>query len=177
MKYIDAEKLIERLEEMKQAEYENCGGVNAKTGALYEVQNLIDTLQHEQPEVDLEKEIIRYKVPFSDDREYLNETTLDAIAHHFYELGCRHAAVLYDDMEKERQRRQEEEPTIKGWVARDSCEDAFNGCGLILHHSKPWRTGAEWSNRTIAMHLPWGMFPDLKWEDEPIEVELTIIRI
>ena len=54
-KYIDAEKLIERLEEMKRAEYENCGGVNSKTGALQEVQELIASLQQEQPEVDLEK--------------------------------------------------------------------------------------------------------------------------
>ena len=46
-KYIDSEKLIERLEEMKQAEYENCGGVNSKTGALQEVQELIDSLQQE----------------------------------------------------------------------------------------------------------------------------------
>lgn len=52
MKYIDADKLIERLEEMKQAEYENCGGVNSKTGALQEVQELIDSLQQEQQEVD-----------------------------------------------------------------------------------------------------------------------------
>lgn len=48
MKYIDAEKLIERLEDMKQAEYENCGGVNSKTGALQEVQELIESLQEEQ---------------------------------------------------------------------------------------------------------------------------------
>ena len=48
-KYIDADKLIERLEEMKRAEYENCGGVNSKTGALQEVQELIDSLQPEQP--------------------------------------------------------------------------------------------------------------------------------
>lgn len=68
-------------------------------------------------------------------------------------------------------------PKIKGWVARDSVEDAFNGCGLILHHSKPWRTGGEWSNQTIAMHLPWSMFPDLCWEDDPIEVELKIHRV
>lgn len=47
-KYIDAEKLIERLEEMKQTEYENCGGVNSKTGALQEVQELIESLQEEQ---------------------------------------------------------------------------------------------------------------------------------
>lgn len=49
MKYIDADKLIEILEEIKQAEYENCGGVNAKTGALQEVQELIESLQQEQP--------------------------------------------------------------------------------------------------------------------------------
>jgi len=51
MKYIDAEKLIERLEEMKQAEYENCGGVNSKTGALQEVQELIASLQQEQEDM------------------------------------------------------------------------------------------------------------------------------
>lgn len=48
MKYVDAEKLIEILEEIKQTEYENCGGVNAKTGALQEVQSLIESLQEEQ---------------------------------------------------------------------------------------------------------------------------------
>ena len=47
-KYIDADKLIERLEEMKRAEYENCGGVNSKTSALQEVQELIASLQQEQ---------------------------------------------------------------------------------------------------------------------------------
>ena len=52
MKYIDADKLIERLEDMKQAEYENCGGVNSKTGALQEVQELIASLQQEQPDFD-----------------------------------------------------------------------------------------------------------------------------
>lgn len=48
-KYIDVDKLIERLEDMKRAEYENCGGVNSKTGALQEVQELITSLQQEQP--------------------------------------------------------------------------------------------------------------------------------
>lgn len=82
MKYIDADKLIERLEDMKQAEYENCGGVNSKTGALQEVQELIESLQPEQPEVDLEKEIIRYQ------REDMDrDTTVGDVAHHFYKLG------------------------------------------------------------------------------------------
>ena len=51
-----------------------------------QILSFIESLEKEQ-DVDLEKEVIRYKVPFSDDREYLNETTLDAIARHFYELG------------------------------------------------------------------------------------------
>lgn len=59
-KYIDAEKLIERLEEEKQAEYENCGGVNSKTGALQEVQELIASLQQEQRNPNLENEIKAY---------------------------------------------------------------------------------------------------------------------
>lgn len=50
-KYIDADKFIEVLEEMKKAEYENCGGVNAKTRILQEVQELIPSLQQEQPEL------------------------------------------------------------------------------------------------------------------------------
>lgn len=70
-----------------------------------------------------------------------------------------------------------EKRTIKGWVARDSFRDPFIGTGLILHYSKPYRIGGEWSNKTIATHLPWSMFPDLKWEDEPIKVELTISKI
>lgn len=68
-------------------------------------------------------------------------------------------------------------PKIHGWVARDSVEDAFIGTGLILHHSKPTRTGGEWSSLTIAMHLPSKMFPEITWESEPVEVELLIRKV
>lgn len=67
-------------------------------------------------------------------------------------------------------------PRISGWIARDSIEDAFMGCGLILHHTKPHRDRGEWSSQTIAMHLPSNMFPELRWEDEPVEVELIIAK-
>ena len=70
----------ERNEEV--AEY-----YRGKEVAYDETSSLIASLQQEQPEVDLEREIIRYKVPFSDDREYLNEQTLDAIARHFWNKG------------------------------------------------------------------------------------------
>ena len=68
----------------------------------------------------------------------------------------------------------EELPKIKGWVARDSTNDPMIGTGLIFHSKKPRRLVGEWGNPTIEMHLPWDMFPDLKWEDEPLEVELII---
>ena len=90
-KYIDAEKLIERLEEMKRAEYENCGGVNSKTGALQEVQELIASLQQEQPGVDFETEYAK----FSNDTDALDYAfPIDLadykdFARHFYELGLK----------------------------------------------------------------------------------------
>ena len=68
-------------------------------------------------------------------------------------------------------------PKIKGWVARDECEDILFGKGLCIHSRKPERNGDCWSAFTILMHLSWDMFPDLKWEDEPIEVELEIHRV
>lgn len=68
-KYIDAEKLIERLEEMKRAEYENCGGVNSKTGALQEVQELIASLQQEQDRMRYCIEYVNPQHPLLDNGE------------------------------------------------------------------------------------------------------------
>ena len=115
MKYIDAEKLIaeiERLKNQNERRLDNIVPIRRKDTmdeeqltkielrdkvdkaylngvliTLSDILSFITSLQQEQPEVDLEREIIKYKVPFSDDREYLNEQTLDAIARHFYELG------------------------------------------------------------------------------------------
>lgn len=82
MKYIDSEKLIAEIEMRKKQDI-----TFRERNILVDIETCIASLQQEQPEVDLEREIIKYKVPFSDDREYLNEQTLDAIARHFYELG------------------------------------------------------------------------------------------
>ena len=67
---------------------------------------------------------------------------------------------------------------VHGWVARDKYNDPFIGLGLIFHHTKPTRRAeaGEWSSSTIAMHLSYDMFPDLKWEDDPIEVDLLIVK-
>ena len=68
-------------------------------------------------------------------------------------------------------------PKIKGWVARDS-SDSVN-----VFYEKPFRQkygdfhergiSAYWEGAVLAMLKP-DMFPELRWEDKPIEVELTI---
>ena len=96
-KYIDADELIAEIERLKKKnkELQKSGGSIGQEflfgiGAGYaDVSTIITSLQQEQPEVELDREIIKYKVPFTDEREYLNETTLDAIARHFYKLGCK----------------------------------------------------------------------------------------
>ena len=151
------------------AHYEKIDRNDFNNGELYICQELISfikSLEKEQ-DVDLEKEIIRYKVPFSDDREYLNETTLDSIARHFYEFGLN---------------AKENAPKIKGWVARDkgakSCCFYFN---KPIRHTISWmdergETGVYDDDYVFLsdLHLD---IEDLKWEDEPIEVELTIHRV
>lgn len=61
-------------------------------------------------------------------------------------------------------------PTIKGWVARDA-----NGI-FVLYEDKPYRRKREWMDSQNLFLLDDELLPDLKWEDEPIEVELPIIR-
>lgn len=93
MKYIDSEKLIAKLTKLQftlNASYRKPQSDNIVRAISFEyddILSLVDSLQREQPDADLDREIIKYKVPFADEREYLNETTLDTIARHFYELG------------------------------------------------------------------------------------------
>ena len=97
-KYIDAEKLKKSIgdyAEGAQAALNPIDGdadyYKGKIDACKDIQEFIASLHQEQPEVDLDldREIIKYKVPFTDESEYLNETTLDAIARHFYGLRNR----------------------------------------------------------------------------------------
>ncbi|MCR4564817.1 MAG: hypothetical protein K5651_01865 [Bacteroidales bacterium] len=63
--------------------------------------------------------------------------------------------------------------TITGWVARDS-EEYGNLC---LFPQKPKRGAYAWSVcRWNYLKLPDTTFPSLRWEDEPIEVAVTIKR-
>lgn len=70
----------------------------------------------------------------------------------------------------------EELPKIHGWVARDECtEDDTN---LFFGRNKP-RLGGDhpfmtWCDFGDFIGLPKELFPELKFEDGPIEVELLI---
>lgn len=75
------------------------------------------------------------------------------------------------------QAKQEQKPEAKltGWVARDKEFDSYLGLGLIFFDEKPRRSFDTWSGEIVSQ-LPWRLFPDLKWEDEPVEVEVTITK-
>ena len=61
----------------------------------------------------------------------------------------------------------------KGWVARD-----HNGSLRLFFLCKPQRMDKQYKywygGSNASKGLPADDFPDLKWEDEPVEVELTI---
>lgn len=91
-KYIDAEKLIaeiKRLDKENKELLKSGGSIGREflfgIGAGYAaVIKIIDSLQQDQPEVDLEKEIKNYLATkcAGDD-----EPSISEIARHFYELG------------------------------------------------------------------------------------------
>lgn len=58
---------------------------------------------------------------------------------------------------------------IQGWVARDFDGDVF------LYQNEPDRNEIAWNG--YMMHsLPVDSFPNLTWDSDPIEVEITIKR-
>ena len=66
----------------------------------------------------------------------------------------------------------DEEYKIKGWVAaRDQDET------LHVFQVEPRKIGDEgrwWDRDYMSIEISKDAFPELTWEDEPIEVELTI---
>ena len=121
-KYIDSEKLKTIIEERKTQQDQwveryhdsiNQGISNE----LSEILSLIDSLQKEQPKVDLNEEIERfidahYHTRFDETLENGNDplTVFDFqdIARHFCEFGLRKAAEMYDEIEYNRQIAEEE---------------------------------------------------------------------
>ena len=66
-----------------------------------------------------------------------------------------------------------QEVKIKGWVARD-----YNG-QLAFYPRCPERYGYYWDidNPNEYMYINNDCFPELRWENEPIKVEVTIKKM
>lgn len=68
------------------------------------------------------------------------------------------------------------EEKLKAWVARDKFFDGLSIYSVV----KPKREKGFWSNDgnkdASCMFINKKLFPELKWKDEPIEVELIIRR-
>ena len=76
MKYIDTDKLKSEIQSLIDLGYDKL------QGNLYHVISLIDSLQQEQPDVDIREEIKKLEFMGSNDaRDILH------VAEHFYELG------------------------------------------------------------------------------------------
>lgn len=93
-KYIDAEKLKGFVIELKErAKRNSCDTWGIVPDALEEVENFIDSLQQEQIEVDIEKEIEEHAIymphgEFASDNEIIEDMEWARKEfRHFYELG------------------------------------------------------------------------------------------
>lgn len=100
MKYIDAEKLYEYLEQVGglYPRYEYDIVDNTVSNVIDGIKTFINSLQQEQPEVDLEKEVKSYikdnftitdevdQIPEEDRMYSMGQDDMMAFAKHFYEL-------------------------------------------------------------------------------------------
>lgn len=79
---------------------------------------------------------------------------------------------VYEALKKYGAIEDSEDTVIKGWVARD--KEGY----LVLHYKEPHRTlgNTKWYSAQSQKSLPRDSFPDLTWDDDPIEVELIIKR-
>ena len=110
--------------------------------------------------------------------EKINEMALEAYPEKYVQMPfCMSANDINEDHRegyKKALNDIESLPKIKVWVARDS-----DGC-LTLCKVKPQRwEGDFWIGEGGAEYFPLDsqIFPELTWEDEPIEVELLIRKI
>ena len=130
MKYIDADLLRKEVKRLEKVAHKSAlGCADSETRKFHEgkdfayqyvgflIDMLIDSLQQEQPKVDLNEEIERfidahYHTRFDETLENGNDplTVFDFqdIARHFCEFGLRKAAEMYDEIEYNRQIAEEE---------------------------------------------------------------------
>ena len=69
---------------------------------------------------------------------------------------------------------------MKGWVCKSKNYDMaqfFEDKPIRVELDTPWPYWMWDKQSCCSMLLPEGWFSELTWEDEPIEVELTIKRV
>ncbi len=97
-KYIDAEKLKRLVGELKmRAKRNRCDSWGIVPDALEEVEGFITSLQQEQSEVDLEKEIDRVFFQMDCGSDRLHHKEIAQIARHFAEWGAIHLNARKED--------------------------------------------------------------------------------
>ena len=91
MKYVDADRLQAEIRKLRgEKPFLDDSSLLAYLHGLSKIEDLVDSLQQEQPEVDLEKEIDRYCKPIQ--ARQVQEapfTNLENCARHFYKLGLK----------------------------------------------------------------------------------------
>ena len=70
-----------------------------------------------------------------------------------------------------------QEQTIRGWLARDRGK-VYDDLSIYTGEC-PYRDEEYgwWENRGYYMQLPSDIFPEVTWENEPVEVQLTIRKV
>lgn len=116
-------------------------------GAYKELEHLesfLDTLKEQ--EVDKQAgayadEVLRLENEHPD----WNKDVIRATAYHFFDLGCRHAAAMYDDIEFEKQRRTEQEPKGLDEAAEKYAKEQYLFPANRIVCARHFKTGVEWA--------------------------------
>lgn len=103
---------------------------------------------------------------FNGNTSYSTCSALDFAFDYAYSLGKQ------ETKQEIKQETDAEETVISGWVARDSDGNLF------MYSIKPERHEVlqVWIGRHTDCSMCNNLFPDLTWDDDPIEVELIIKR-
>lgn len=161
MKYIDADQLIAEIDRQNIG-YNTDGEHAAEYNTCRKILDIITSLQQEKPDVDLDAEIDRFYR--SDEYKMSHELGrgFEAIAYHFFDLGCTRTAVMYDDIEYKRQMAEEAEIAnnleeeienyFDGWCNDDEYGDALMSdyTGVNVDNCKDIaRFFAEWQREQM----------------------------
>ena len=137
---------------------------NGQNVAYSDVLQIIDEVkkEHPVPEDIQEAALLAYPV-----KEKLNYKGSGKYDKNFQRRGAYAAGMLAE------RERLASCPTIKGWVARDKCGE------LYFYTEKPQRCSTMWRTESFCAFMPFPQrnLTSLRWENDPIEVEIIIKEV